>query len=77
MATKTNERQSTAIDVSSTDQTIDFNKLIITTAGTLVFQDGNGNDVTVPGTVPVGSFEAQGKKIYKVGTTITGIACSY
>ena len=77
MSIQRNEGISTPINVASTDQTVTFNKLIITTAGTLVFVDIAGTTVTVPGTVPVGSFEAQGKQIIKSGTTVTGIACQH
>jgi hypothetical protein len=76
MSIKINEKTATLIDVSSTDQTVSFNKLIVTTAGTLKFDDASGNTITVSGTVAVGDFNMQGTKIYKTGTTITGIACS-
>ena len=74
MATNANERKVTVINISATDQTIHFNSLFITTAGTLVFKDLAGATVTVPGTVPVGKFECQGSVIVKSGTTITGLA---
>jgi hypothetical protein len=76
MALKTNEKKATVIDISSTDQTVNFNSLFITTAGSLVYTDATGASITVPGTVPVGKFEAQGRGITKSGTTITGIALS-
>ena len=77
MSNKINERTVTVIDISATDHTVNFNSLIITTAGTLVFKDIAGTTVTVPGTVPVGKFDCQGSAIVKASTTITGIALGY
>lgn len=76
MALKTNERKSTAIDVSSTDQSVSFNSLYVTTAGTLKYDDSYGNTITIATDLPVGKFEVQGSKIYKTGTTLEGIALS-
>jgi hypothetical protein len=77
MASKANERTAEVIDYSGGDQIVSFNSLIVTTAGTLKFDDAEGNTITMAENVPVGKFEMQGKKIYQTGTTITGIACRY
>lgn len=72
-----NEGKSTAIDISVADQTVAFNSLLITTTGTLKYDDRNGNTITISQNLSVGKLGIAGTKIYKTGTTITGIALDY
>lgn len=76
MSIQKNEPKSTLINYSATDQTINFNSIFVTTAGALKYDDASGTTLTT-GTIPVGKFEVQGQKIYKVGSTLAGIALGY
>lgn len=77
MSTQVNERYSIAIDVSAADQTVNFNSLYVTTAGTLKYDDAFGNTITIATSVPVGKLEIAGSKIYKTGTSLVGVALDY
>ena len=73
MATTKNEGKSLAIVISAADHTYTFNSIMVTTTGTLKYDDMDGTTITIAQDVPVGKFEVAGTKVYKTGTTITGV----
>lgn len=72
MSTKANGKYQKAVDISSTDFSENFDYLFIETGGDLKTDDCGDNSVTI--TVPDSFYHlCGGKKVYKTGTTATGI----
>ena len=67
MSLKRNEGTSTALDISSTDHTANFNAIYVTTTGSIKYDDMQGTTITIATNIPVGKFEVQGSKVYKTG----------